>query len=450
MIQAAKYGFTESYQSLVVACILQDATLLSECRDALAPDYFSAFIEQELVRLAVTYYDTYRQRPGRDTMVQLIYDKAARIGWKDQDRDSITSNLYRIYGLPLQESDIRLVRDKVSQFGRLQALKIAMMESISTIADFEKGDDRADLSTVETKIKKALLVGAAKPSGIDLNAVMPDMLKLTMEKGVSSMDRRVLTGYPSIDRMLRGGLGGGEFGLILAPSNRGKSMVLANLAAAAYRQGKNSIYFTFEMKEPEVASRIAANLTDCTISQVQENDPTYMAKVKDLQSVMSSRRLKIVYIKPSEATPNNLRSTIMHVESTEGWSPDAVFVDYIDEMTLPAGSVRIRDDDTFKTGEILAGELLSLAVDYKCPVWSASQVNRDGYSGDPELSDTGMSMRKIDKSEFVMSIVQSESQIKNNQLTFKILKNRRGAGKGSRIQCVARLDKALIYEAAAT
>lgn len=444
-MQATRYTFTESYQSLVVAAILQDPSMLPSCRDALQPEYFSSFVEQEIIRMAVSYYDMYRERPGRDTMVQLIYDKAHRVGWKDADRDQITTNLYRIYAIPLQESDLVIVRDKVAQFGRLQALKVAMMDSIGVIQDFEKGDEKADLASVETKVKRALLVGAPKVMGVDIGNVMPDMRAFCEDKDLSSASRRVLTGYPTIDKLLKGGLGAGEFGLILAPSNRGKSMVLANLAAAAYRSGKNTIYFSFEMKEAEVASRIAANLTDCTIADVQQNDPEYMSRVRAMQQVFVGRKLRIIYIKPVDATPNNIRSTIMNIESTEGWKPDALFIDYIDEMTVPSGSKSIKDDNTFKIGEFLTAELQSIGIDYMCPVWTASQVNRDGYLGDPELSDVGMSTRKIDKSDFVMSIVQSESQARDGRMTFKILKSRRSV-KGQRINCVSKMEKATIYE----
>lgn len=445
-MNVAKYRFTEAYQSLAVAAILQDATLLAECRDAISPEYFALFSEQEIVRLAATYYDQYRQRPGRDTMVQLIYDKSYRIGWKDSDRDKIVTDLYRIYSTPLQESDLSMVRQRVSEFGKLQALKIAMMDSINVIAEYEKGDDKADLQSVERKIQKALVVGSAKTLGTSLTQVMPRMGEFIRTNSMSSTERRVLTGYPSIDGMLRGGLGGGELGFILAPSNKGKSMVMANFAAAAFRQGKNTLYFSFEMKEPEIASRIAANLTGNTITEVQEDDPTYLRKVKDMEPVFGGRNLKLIYIKPSEATPNNLRSIIMNIEATEGWSPEAMFVDYIDEMTVPAGALKLKDDDSYQTLAYLSAELLSLGVDYRCPVWSASQVNRDGYQGDPELSDTGQSMRKIDKAEFVMSLIQTEHQAKEGRMTFKVLKNRRGPGKGLRVQCMADLTRALIYE----
>lgn len=437
-----QYQFTKEYQSLIVAALLQDSSILTAARDALKPEYFEGAAEQEIVRTVTEFYDQYRQRPLRDTLVQIIYDRAKRLGWSDDDRNKLVTDLYRIYAIPLQTADIHQIRDKVAQFGRTQALKIAMMEAINIIADYEKGEP-VELTSVEHKIQKALIVGAAKTMGISLPQHMPDIRALCRSNELANVDRRVATGYPTMDRFLGGGLGGGEIAFIIAPSNKGKSMILVNLAAAAFRQSKKVVYFTFEMKEPEVASRFAANLTDCEISKVQENDAHYLKKVQELSFVLATRNLRIIYVKPSDATPNNLRSILMTIETVEGWTPDAIFVDYLDEMVAPTGK---REDDTYNAYGKLTTDLLSIAVDYKCPLWTASQVNRAGYENEPSLEDVGRSMQKIDKSEFVIAPVQNEEQAKKGKMILKILKNRRGPGVGWRISCTSILTKARIIE----
>ncbi len=437
------YNFTRDYQSLVVAALLQDVGLLVSSRDALKAEYFDAHAEQEIIRMVLEFYDRYRQRPLRDTVVQLVYERAARLGWRDDDRDSLVKNLYRIYGLPLQNADIAKIRDEVTQFGRIQALKIAMLESIAIISDFEKGEP-VKLETVEQKVQRALIVGSSKHLGISFPQVASNIRELLTTHDMSNVDRRVQTGYATIDRFLGGGLGGGELAFVIAPSNKGKSMILVNLAAAAFRQGKKVVYFSFEMKEPEIASRMAANLTDCEISRVQENDMIYQRKISELAYAFSSRNMRIIYVKPSEATPNNLRSILTTIESVEAWRPDIIFVDYLDEMVPPRAG-RTEDSDYNAYGQ-RASELLSIAVDYLCPLWTASQVNRDGYAKEPALENIGRSMQKIDKAEFVIAPVQDETQAKERKMLLKILKNRRGPGVGWRVKCATDLAKARIIE----
>lgn len=440
-----KYRFTEQFQTLVVSVLLQDPSILTEVRDSIRPEFFSAHSEQEIIRIVTELYDRYMQKPSREVILQSIVDRANRLGWDSKDRDRLVDHLHLVYSTPLQEADVKHVKDQITQFGRIQALKIAMMESIALIDEYDRGDDKVRLETVETKVQKALTVGSPKSLGISLPHVMLDMKTLCKEHDLAALDKRVLTGYPIIDKCLKGGLGGGEVGFVIAPSNKGKSMVLVNLAAAAFRAGRRTVYFSFEMKEPEVASRIAACLTDCTIDQVQSADAAYQSKIQQIKFILDSRNCRIIYVKPSDATPANLRAILMKIETLEGWKPQAIFIDYLDEMPVPVGR-RGDEEDNYNGYGKITSDILSISVDYQCPVWSASQVNRTGYEGDPTLHSIGRSMQKIDKAEFVLTVIQDETSKKKNELFLKILKNRRGPGVNMRIRCVADLSKASIRE----
>ena len=440
-----KYQFTSEYQSLVVAAILQDPTLLVEHRDALRAEYFSAYNDQQVIRIVLEFYDQYRQRPLRDTLIQVVYDRANKLGWKDDARDSLVNDIYKIYLFPMQEADVARVKEKVSQFGRIQALKIAMLDSINLINSYESGDDTVKLDSVDDMITKALTVGTPKTMGTNVIQAMSNMKDLTEGDSTFSSAKRVGTGYPTIDKILNGGVGPGEIAFVIAPSNKGKSMILVNLAAACVRLAKKVIYFTFEMKEPEVAIRIAANLTGVDMSKVRSNDMEYQQRFHSLKSILDTRNCRVVYIKPSEATANAIRSTLMTIETVEGWKPDQIIVDYLDEMCPP--STGKREDDSYNAYGKLTSDLLSVAVDYECPLWTASQVNRQGYDGEPTLDNTGRSMQKIDKAEFVITPIQTEAHARDSKMIFKVLKNRRGPGVGRRIQCITDLAKAIIAEA---
>lgn len=440
----SKYRFTTDYQSLVVAALIGDPSLLAESRDSVRAEFFDSHAEQEIVRIILEFFDRFRQRPSRDTLVQLIHDRAGKLGWDPKDRDSLVGDLYRILGLTFQEADVARLRLEVTKFGRIQALKLAMLESISVIGESEKGGD-VSLDQVEVKIRKALTVGSTKSIGISLSQVLPNMKALCADTGLGSIESRVLTGFPTIDKYLKGGPGAGEIAFVIAPSNKGKSMILANIAASAFKQGCKVLFFTFEMKEPEVASRIAANLTDTEIDKVQQNDPAYIQKINDLKFIIDQRNMRIVYVKPSEATANNLRSIIMQIETLEGWTPGLIVVDYLDEMAVVSGG---QDEDSlYQAYGKLTTDLLSISVDYKCPLWTASQVNRDGYAdAGASLANTGRSMQKIDKAEFVITPIVSDEMAKSGKMVIRILKNRRGPGVGARIACTTNLAKAKIIE----
>ena len=451
--------FTESYQRLIVTAALQDSTFLAHTRESLDSKYFTSMDDQEVVRLVLKHYDEVLAPPAKVELEQSMSSRAKTLGWSD----SATSSMMGVIGLlydskALGQTSVEKLRDEVATFGRLQALKTAVMDSISTIQEVEAGSDSGSLEAVESNIRNALMVGACKNLGVDMFDFLERPKSIVEGNALSSTDKRVVSGYPTMDSVLEGGLGGGEVGFVMAPSNRGKSMVLANMAAAAFSQGKRCVYFSFEMKEPEIAARIASRLLNSTpeqpstptVNEIKTQSQKYLGIAKQVVQHFRSvgGEARVVYIKPSEATPNNLRAVLMNIEATEGWRPDVVYVDYLDEMTLPAGS-QIKGDDSYNKFGQIASDLLSIAVDFQCPLWSASQVNREGYNQEPSLETIGRSMQKIDKAEFVVTIIQSEAQKKQNKMQLKILKNRRGPGRGLYIPCVADLTRATISETSA-
>lgn len=447
--------YTSAYQDLIVACALQDPQFLVQTRDSLDKSFFTDSDNQEIMSLALKHYDQAAKAPTRIELEQSMVVRAQTLGWSEQAVGSVLTAVGRRYESDLGQVSLERVRDDVATFGRLQSLKSAIMDSIAVIEAADRGDERANLEDVEKKVRKALTVGAVKELGINLLDFMAHPKSVVDASKFSSAASRVVSGFPTIDGVLDGGLGGGELGFVMAPSNRGKSMVLANMAAAAFRSGKKVVYFSFEMKEPEIAARITARLVNVQpavaqspmVNEIKGQSQSYLDMAGGAVEYYkgTGADLRIVYIKPSEATPNNLRSVLMNIQATYGWSPDVIYVDYLDEMTLP--SSKHLDDSYNKYGEI-SSDLLSIAVDYSCPLWTASQVNREGYLQEPSLDTAGRSMQKIDKAEFVVTIVQSDGDKKQNRLFLKILKNRRGPGPGKRIECIADFTRSTISEKA--
>lgn len=447
--------YTAAYQDLIVACILKDPQFLVHTRDSLDRTFFTSSDNQEIIDISLKHYDKSAKTPTQPELEQAVLARATNVGWQEDSIRDLMKSIRSRFESDLALVSLEQIREDVSKFGRLQSLKSAIMDSIAVLEAADKGDDTANLEDVERHVRRALTVGAVKETGISLIDFMAHPKSIIDSSKYSSPEKRVTSGFPYIDQVLDNGLGGGEIGFVMAPSNRGKSMVLANMAAAAYASGKNVVYFSFEMKEPELLARITARLinqnpaqpTSPSINDIKGQSPAYMNMAGEVVKYFRSlgANLKTVYIKPSEATPNNLRSVLMNIQATEGWAPDVIYNDYIDEMTLPQGSGLSGDDSYNKFGQI-ASDLLSIAVDYECPLWTASQVNRDGYNQEPTMDTIGRSMQKVDRSEFVVTIIQSDREKKENKLRLKILKNRRGPGVGHRIECIADMQRATIYE----
>lgn len=64
------------------------------------------------------------------------------------------------------------------------------------------------------------------------------------------------TGFPSLDRLLKGGLVGGKLYLVGARTSVGKSMFVTNIARRALDGGRDVLFVSFEMDGPEVLTRM--------------------------------------------------------------------------------------------------------------------------------------------------------------------------------------------------
>ena len=74
------------------------------------------------------------------------------------------------------------------------------------------------------------------------------------------VEERIPFDLEFFNTITRGGLPKKTLNIALAGTGVGKSLFMCHVAAAALAQGKNVLYITLELAEPEVAKRIDANL----------------------------------------------------------------------------------------------------------------------------------------------------------------------------------------------
>jgi hypothetical protein len=70
----------------------------------------------------------------------------------------------------------------------------------------------------------------------------------------------------------------------------------------------------------------------------------------------------------------------------------------------------------------ICSELRALAADCNAVVWTATQTNRDGYEGDPDLKNTSESAQINSGADLILGVNRDE--ILPEHLRFRVLKNR--------------------------
>lgn len=221
------YKFSESFQLKILALMARDKSTFISYREVLQPRYFKKDLHIDLARIITEYYDAEIQRnkakktPVNPPTVEVLFEEVRKLVSKSTTKSKLKGQ-YEDLVLDIMDldlSDSEYVRENMIAFGKRAALEHAILDSVDEI---EKGTE--DFSGVEDRIAKAIRVGEdIGDLGTDYYEDAEDRMKVytTGTDGV----RRIPTGMTGLDKIMHGGLGDGELGVIIAPPNRGKQRV---------------------------------------------------------------------------------------------------------------------------------------------------------------------------------------------------------------------------------
>jgi replicative DNA helicase len=233
--------------------------------------------------------------------------------------------------------------------------------------------------------------------------------------------RALPTGIAELDRYLfRQGLSAGELGLVLAPTNRGKSIALLSFAQRALLSNAKVVFYSLEMSSHAVASRADAALTGLRMSELDEHPETVAEKLGQLYARYGDAFL-IKQWPPHVATVQMVRAHLADLLAT-GFRPDMLVLDYGDLMRPSARYSERRHELA-----VVFEEIRGLAVEFDCPVWTASQANRASLKKEiVGLEDLSESFDKAMIADVVLALCQTqeEEQMDPPQMRLFLAKNR--------------------------
>jgi archaellum biogenesis ATPase FlaH len=213
--------------------------------------------------------------------------------------------------------------------------------------------------------------------------------------------------------------------IVLAPTGVGKSLFMCHMSAAALTEGKNVLYITMEMSEEKIAERIDANLFDVDIQDIQHlNKAKFDSKMKKIKD-KGHGRLIIKEYPTAMAHTGHFRALLNELKMKKKFLPDVIFIDYLNicassRMKTIGGSI-----GSYNLVKAIAEEVRGLAVEFNIPIWSATQVNREGMaSSDIDLTNTSESIGITHTADLMFAILTNENLEKAGQLMVKQLKNR--------------------------
>jgi len=389
----SQYGI--GFQIKVLSSLLTHKEFLLNIQDVLSEEYFDNQAHKWIIKQILDYFQKYHTTPSMDVLkveLKKIDNEVLQVSIKEQLREAYKSS----------DEDLKYVEEEFSNFCKNQQLKKALLTSVDFL-------NAGDYDSIRTMIDNALKAGQDKNMGHEYN------------KDVESRYREdhrtiVPTPWESINELLQGGLGNGDFGLIFGNPGGGKSWSLVALGGFAVKLGYNVLHYTLELGSDYVGRRYDAFFTGVGVQNITKHKDQVEEAVTQLPG-----QLIIKEYPTGKASISTIESHIKKCIDLD-FKPDLIIIDYVDLLRSKRKNRERKEeiDDIYISTKGLAREL-------NLPVWSVSQVNRAGAKDDIIEGDKAAgSYDKMMVTDVAISLSRKRQDKVNGTGRFHIMKNRYG------------------------
>ncbi len=388
-------AYGPGFQIKVISSLLTHKEFLLNIHDVLSDEYFDSQSQKWIIKQILDYFQKYHTCPSMDVLkveLKKIDNEVLQVSIKEQLREAYKSS----------DEDLKYVEEEFSNFCKNQQLKKALLTSVDFL-------NAGDYDSIRTIVDNALKAGQDKNIGHEYNK--------DVESRYREDHRTVIpTPWESINDLLQGGLGNGDFGLIFGNPGGGKSWSLVALGGVAVKLGYNVLHYTLELGSDYVGRRYDAFFTEIGV----QNITGHKNKVEETVNKLPGN-LIIKEYPTGKASISTIEAHIKKCIDLD-FKPDLIIIDYVDLLRSKRNNRERKDeiDDIYISTKGLAREL-------NLPIWSVSQVNRAGAKDDIIEGDKAAgSYDKIMITDFAISLSRKRQDKTNGTGRFHIMKNRYG------------------------
>jgi replicative DNA helicase len=393
-----------SFQQSLIKAIVEDKKYGETIIDVLESKFFDnnsfKFIMENIKEL----YKNYSKIPDYNTLAQKIMAEGG-------NKDSSKVHVDTLEAIKENESQTEYVKDTALNFCKQQNLKRELKNVNSII---ESGEFEA-YNKIEEIIQKALQVGLSNDEATD---VFHDI------EGALEKDFRlpIATGIVGVDEVLKGGLGVGELGIVLAPTGTGKTTLLTKFANTAYNLGYNVVQIFFEDNPGNIKRKHFTIWTDIAPDDQPENKEEVTRKVIEAQE-RSKGSIKLLKLASDNVTVSEIKNKLRKMNSENGYQVDLLILDYVDCIS----SDKSTNGEEWKGEGSVMRSLESMTGEFNMAIWTATQGNRESISSEVVTGDQmGGSIKKAQIAHVILSIGKTLEQKEHNLATLTLLKSRIG------------------------
>lgn len=388
-------SYGPQFQNKIISSLLSNRQFITNIHDILDVDYFSSPAHQWIIKEILEYYRKYHTNPSLDVLkieLKKVENDILQVSIKEKLKEAYIAS----------EEDIQYVQEEFTNFCRNQQLKKALLKSVDLL-------NGGDFEGIRRIVDNALKAGQEKNIGHEYE-------KDIEERYREENRNPIPTPWPIFNQLLQGGLGEGDFGLIFGNPGGGKSWTLVGIGGEAVRMGYTVVHYTLELSEGYVGKRYDAFFTKIEANEISQHKQAVEAVVPDLPG-----RLIIKDYPPKRASIYTIEAHIQQLKD-QGIDPDLIIIDYADLLRSTDRTKEKKDEI-----DLIYMDIKGLAKSLHKPIWSVSQVNREGAKEDViEGTHVQGSYDKTFITDFCASLSRKKEDKVNGTGRFHIMKNRYG------------------------
>jgi len=398
---------SEFYETIIAYNMLLDEPYLASIIDHLDERFFENKNIANIVKIITEFYNRRSVAPTLTEIKSYLIDDKLKMSFKSVVSmfDEIDKNFNKT---ELYENTEKFLKEK------------SVYHTLLEVAD-QTGDEM-NTGEILHKFEKACSVTLAADLGLDYIDEIDRHIN-----DLKTIDSTISCGWPWLDRKMDGGFleQGRAIYVFAGETNIGKSIFLGNIAKNIADQGKTVLLISLEMSELVYAKRITTNLTQIPIRDLHSRTDDIESAVKQYKQRNSKSKVIVKEFPPSTVTCKHLKGYIKKL-TDRGVKLDAIVVDYVNLLKSDLGT------NSYERIKYATEELRALSYVFECPVITATQLNRSGYSEvNPGLDTVGESYGLAATADAIFSIWREEEDIEAGVLKLGVMKNRFGENYGS-------------------
>ena len=399
-------------ERIILKGILSDKDFLILTSSVFEPEYFDDPNIGHAFKFCREYANEYNSVPSKDSVVNSSEtpDEVRRIIDEAEQTDFDIAHSYEF------------LMNQSNDYLKEKALKLAIIESVDDVEDPERRN------IIQHRIEQALI----KDIKIDLGLKYFEQMGERLKRIFTASENRIPTYFPVFDELVNGGFPPYTFSVITAKIHGGKSNTMANFAARQVLNGHNAVVLTLEMSQDAFAQRFDGIYSGLDVNRIylsERHKRDLVHKLKDIKDGEGRGELYIKQYPTGEASVLDFRIYLREL-ALRDIRIDIIYVDYINLMKTAYKT----DKGMYSVIKRVSEELRALSFEFKCPVLSVSQLNREGFFvqfNELDFNYVAESMGIPATADFMAILgVDEEQMVYESEILYKITKSRIGGRVG--------------------